>query len=80
MSFMSIPIISRGYRDGSLLQKDDGLGHNIHIVEGLDNKNSIHAFNRCEEEGHVERFQCHLRLVDLARGALCALGTRKIHN
>ena len=29
---VSISTISRGYRDGSLPQKDDGLKHNIHII------------------------------------------------
>ena len=29
MSFMSIPTTSRGYNDGSLTQKNDGLKHNI---------------------------------------------------
>ena len=31
----------------------------------IDNPNSVHAFNRLEEEGHVERYGCHFRLVDL---------------
>ena len=30
-------------------------------------RNSIHAFNRCEEEGHVERRYNHFRLIDLTR-------------
>ena len=33
MSFMSIPAILQEYNDGLLAQKDDGLGHNIRIVE-----------------------------------------------
>ena len=33
ISFMSIPIILRGYNDGLLAQKDDGLRHNVHIID-----------------------------------------------
>ena len=36
----------------------------------MDNPNSIHAFNRFEEEGHVERKYNHLRLIDLTREEL----------
>ena len=43
------------------------------MVEELDIANSIHAFNRFEEEGFVERFQCHFRLVDIPRDAFYAL-------
>ena len=32
--------------------------HHRFIMEELDNTNSIHAFNRFEEKGYVERFQC----------------------
>ena len=42
-------------------------------MEELGNTNSIHAFNRLEEKGYVERFQCHYRLVDISRDALYAL-------
>ena len=43
-------------------------------MEGLDNANSIHAFNRFEEEGFVELFQQrHFRLVDIPRDILYAL-------
>ena len=45
------------------------------IIEELDNANSIHAFNRFEEEGHVERFQCHFRLFHILRDVLYALAT-----
>ena len=45
------------------------------IMEGLDNANSIHAFNKFEEEGFVERFQCYFRLVDIPRDAFYALAT-----
>ena len=54
--------------------------HHRFIIELLDNANSIHAFNRFEEEGHVERFQCHFRLVDLARDALYVMATPTSHN
>ena len=43
------------------------------VMEELDNANGIHAFNRFEEEGFVERFQCHFRLVDIPRDAFYAL-------
>ena len=46
--------------------------HHIFIIDELDNRNSIHVFNRCEEERHVKRFQCHFRLVGAARDALYA--------
>ena len=47
-------------------------------MEKLDNANCIHAFNRFEEKGYVERFQCHFRLVDIPRDALYALTTPAI--
>ena len=43
-----------------------------------DNANSIHAFNRSEEEGFVEHFQCHFRLTDILRAAFYALATPPI--
>ena len=52
--------------------------HHRFIMEELDNANSIHAFNRFEEKGHVERFQCHLRLADIPHYALYALATPAI--
>ena len=33
MNFMSIPIILQGYNDGLIAQKDDGLRHNIRIID-----------------------------------------------
>ena len=42
------------------------------MIEELDNRNIIHAFNRFEEEGYVERFQCHYRLVNIPRDVLSA--------
>ena len=53
--------------------------HHRFIIEERDNTNSIHAFNRFEEERYVERFQCHFGLADLARDALYALATPTIH-
>ena len=44
-------------------------------MEELDNANGIHAFNRFEGEGFVERFPCHFRLVDIPRDAFYALAT-----
>ena len=41
-------------------------------MEELDNANSIHAFNRFEEKGYLERFQCHFRLVNIPCDALYA--------
>ena len=47
-------------------------------MEERDNENGIHAFNRFEEKGYVERFQCHFRLVNIPRDALYALATPAI--
>ena len=47
-------------------------------MEELDNANSIHTFNRFEEKGHVERFQCHFRLADIPHDAHYALATPAI--
>ena len=52
--------------------------HHRSIIQELDNVNSIHAFNRFEEKGYVERFQYHFRLVDISRGALYALAMSSI--
>ena len=35
------------------------------IIVEIDNANSIHAFNRSEEEGHAGRRCNHFRLIDL---------------
>ena len=43
------------------------------IVE-IDNLNSIHAFDRFEEEGHAERIYNHFRLIDLTREELYTMG------
>ena len=47
-------------------------------MEEPDNANGIYAFNRFEEEGFVERFQCHFRLVDIPRDTFYALATSTI--
>ena len=44
----------------------------------IDNPNSVHAFNRLEEEGHVERYKCHFKLVDLSREDLYDMGVPAI--
>ena len=44
----------------------------------IDSSNSIHAFNRFEEEGHVERRYNHFRLIDLTREELYAMGVPAI--
>ena len=54
--------------------------HHRFKIEELDNANIIHAFNRFEEEGHVQRFQCHFRLADLACDVLYGLATPTIHD
>ena len=40
----------------------------------INNPNSIHAFNRLEEQGHINRYKCHFRLVDLTREDLYDMG------
>ena len=40
------------------------------VIVEIDNPNSIHAFNRFEEEGHFERKFNHFRLIDLTRDNL----------
>ena len=47
-------------------------------MEELDKANSIHAFNRLQEKGYVEHFQCHFRLVDIQHDALYALAMSAI--
>ena len=39
---------------------------------------SIHAFNRCEEEGHVECKYNHFRLIDLTWEELYVMGVPAI--
>ena len=43
------------------------------VIVEIDNPNSIHAFNRFEEEGHAERKYNHFRLIDLTREELYAM-------
>lgn len=40
----------------------------------IDNPNSVQAFNRFEEEGHIERYHCHFKLIDLTREDLYGMG------
>ena len=44
------------------------------VIVEIDNPNSIHAFNRFEEEGHAERKDNHFRLIGLTREELYAMG------
>ena len=44
------------------------------VIVEIDNPNSIHAFNRFEEEGHAERKYNHLRVIDLTREELHVMG------
>ena len=43
-----------------------------------DNSNSIHAFNRLEEEGPTEQEYNHFRLIDSTREELYAMGVPAI--
>ena len=52
--------------------------HHRFIIDGLDNANSIHVFNRFEEKGHIERFQYHFRLPDIPRDVFYAFATAAI--
>ena len=47
--------------------------HHRFIMNELDNPNGIHVFNRFEEKGFVECFQCHFRLADIPRDTFYAL-------
>ena len=51
---------------------------NHEIILEIGNPNSIHAFNRFEEEGHAERKCNHFRLRDLTREELYAIGISAI--
>ena len=44
------------------------------VIVEIDNLNSIHVFNRFEEEGHVEQKYNHLRLIDLTLEDLYTIG------
>ena len=52
--------------------------HHRFIIEEVENANSIHAFNRFEEKGYIERFQCDLRLFDIPCDVFYALTTPAI--
>ena len=47
-------------------------------MKGQGKANGIHAFNRFEEEGFVERFQCHFRFLDIPCDTFYALATPTI--
>ena len=55
-----------------------GLCHNHEVIVEIDNWNSIHAFNRFEEEGQTEQRYNHFRLIDLTREELCVMGAPAI--
>ena len=61
--------IQRGKRYVKLRWFDRHLPHHEVIVE-IHNPNSIHAFNRFEEEGHLEQRYNHFRLINLTREEL----------
>ena len=44
------------------------------VIVEIDNPNSIHVFNRFEEEGHAGQKENHFRLIDLTRKELYAMG------
>ena len=46
----------------------------------IDSQNSIHAFNRFEEESHVEQRYNNFRLIDLTQEELYAMGVPAILN
>ena len=48
------------------------------IIVEIDNPNSIHAFNRFEEEGHAEQRYNHFRLIDLTQEDLYTMGVPAI--
>ena len=48
------------------------------VIVEIDNPNSIHAFNRFEEEGNVGRQCNHFRLMDLTREELHDMGVPAI--
>lgn len=46
----------------------------------IDNPNSVHAFNRFEEQGHVRRYKCHFMLIDLTREDLYNMGVPAVED
>ena len=56
------------------LQWLEGHFPDYEVIVEIGNPNSIHAFNRFEEKGHVERKFNHFRLIDLTRDNLYDMG------
>ena len=78
---MSIPTISRIQRRFINTKRrwfKAQYPHHRFIMKGQGKANGIHAFNRFEEEGFVERFQCHFRLLDIPCDTFYALATPTI--
>ena len=75
MSFKSIPKIQRRFINTKRRWFKAQYPRHRFIIKELDNANSIHAFNRFEEKGYVERFQCHFRFVDIPRDVFYTLAT-----
>ena len=48
------------------------------VIVEVDNPNSIHPFNKFEEEGHAEQKYNRFRLIDLTREELYAIGVPAI--
>ena len=48
------------------------------VIAEIDNPNSIHVFNRFEEERHAEQKYNHFRLIDLTREDLYTMGVPAI--
>ena len=48
------------------------------VIMEIDSPNSIHVFNRFEEEGHVEQRYNHFRLIELTREELYIMGVPTI--
>ena len=69
--------IQRGNRYVKLRWFDKHFPDHEVIVE-INNPNSIHAFNRFEEEGHAEQKYDHFGLIDLTREELYAMGVPAI--
>ena len=44
----------------------------------IGNLNSVHTFNRFKEEGQVEKYKCHFRLIDLTNDDLYHMGVTAI--
>ena len=55
-----------------------GLCHNHEVIVEIEYRNSIHTFNRFEEEGQIEQRYNHFRLIDITREELCVMGAPAI--